>query len=100
MQAAVEAERASFAALPWDEAVQDVLSGLTSQGMTEKQLATTAEEPEDWQPQVGLSPGVIWFANIAPIIPPLHMPVQLNWIPNLAGRHPFVDAFSKQTTDT
>lgn len=52
LQAAVEAERAAFAALPWDEAVQDVLSGLTAEGMTEEQLATPAQEPEEWQPEV------------------------------------------------
>lgn len=52
LQNALEAERTSFAALPWDEAVQDVLSGLTSEWLTEDQLAQTPQEPEDWQPQV------------------------------------------------
>ncbi|KAF8072596.1 hypothetical protein HT031_000256 [Scenedesmus sp. PABB004] len=50
LAAAAEARRA-FAALPLDEAVSDVLTGLSTAWITPEDLATPAEEPEDWEPE-------------------------------------------------
>jgi hypothetical protein len=45
-------ERAAFAALPLEEAVDDVLTGLTSSWVTPAELAMLPERPEEWVAEV------------------------------------------------